>query len=97
MVDQFLFSCPIMAFVNLIFGMRGKVNLGIRFANQEEDITFYLGTINKFWVIICILCANNWQMLYLAEKAFGDDGNLRQPKELSINKVGHGMLLKLLY
>jgi hypothetical protein len=24
------------------------------------------------------------------EKAFGDDGCLRQPKELSINKVGHG-------
>lgn len=30
--------------------------------------------------------------LLLAEKAFGDDGNLKQPKELSINKVGHGML-----
>lgn len=28
----------------------------------------------------------------LAEKAFGEDGNLKQPKQLSINKVGHGML-----
>lgn len=26
-----------------------------------------------------------------AEKAFGDDGLLKQPKELSINKVGHGL------
>lgn len=29
-------------------------------------------------------------LLFLAEKAFGEDGNLKQPKELSINKVGHG-------
>lgn len=27
-----------------------------------------------------------------AEKAFGEDGNLKQSKQLSINKVGHGML-----
>ncbi|KAH7570976.1 hypothetical protein JRO89_XS05G0232500 [Xanthoceras sorbifolium] len=26
---------------------------------------------------------------FFEEKAFGDDGNLKQPKELSINKVGH--------
>jgi len=26
----------------------------------------------------------------LLEKAFGDDGNLKQPKQLSLNKVGHG-------
>jgi len=31
---------------------------------------------------------------YLAEKAFGDDGSLKQPKQLSINKVGHGMLFE---
>lgn len=31
----------------------------------------------------------------LTEKAFDHDGNLKQPKELSINKVGHGMLLTL--
>lgn len=29
----------------------------------------------------------------LAEKAFDEDGNLKQPKQLSINKVGHGMVL----
>lgn len=28
---------------------------------------------------------------FLAEKAFDEDGNLKQPKQLSINKVGHGM------
>lgn len=28
----------------------------------------------------------------LTEKAFDAEGNLKQPKELSINKVGHGML-----
>jgi hypothetical protein len=28
--------------------------------------------------------------LSLTEKAYGDDGCLKQPKELSINKVGHG-------
>ncbi|KAI6689265.1 hypothetical protein NL676_026093 [Syzygium grande] len=27
---------------------------------------------------------------FFEEKAFGDDGNLKQPKQLSINKVGHG-------
>ncbi|KAK2975788.1 hypothetical protein RJ640_026050 [Escallonia rubra] len=27
----------------------------------------------------------------LTEKAFDDDGNLKQPKQLSINKVGHGL------
>jgi len=26
----------------------------------------------------------------LVEKAFGDDGKLKQPKQLSLNKVGHG-------
>ena len=34
-----------------------------------------------------------FNMFFLAEKAFGDDGNLRQPKQLSINKVGHGVHL----
>ncbi|XP_020582145.1 phytanoyl-CoA dioxygenase isoform X2 [Phalaenopsis equestris] len=28
---------------------------------------------------------------FFEEKAFGNDGNLRQPKELSINKVGHAL------
>ncbi|KAH0453406.1 hypothetical protein IEQ34_017730 [Dendrobium chrysotoxum] len=28
---------------------------------------------------------------FFEEKAFGDDGTLRQPKELSINKVGHAL------
>ncbi|KAJ0430812.1 putative phytanoyl-CoA dioxygenase [Helianthus annuus] len=28
---------------------------------------------------------------FFEEKAFDDDGKLKQPKELSINKVGHGM------
>ncbi|KAL4612578.1 hypothetical protein ACB092_08G209900 [Castanea dentata] len=28
---------------------------------------------------------------FFEEKAFGDDGNLRQQKELSINKVGHAL------
>ncbi|RZS04067.1 hypothetical protein BHM03_00034342 [Ensete ventricosum] len=30
-------------------------------------------------------------LMVIAEKAFGEDGNLKQPKELSINKVGHGL------
>ncbi|KAF7808737.1 phytanoyl-CoA dioxygenase [Senna tora] len=28
---------------------------------------------------------------FFEEKAFGDDGNLNQPKQLSINKVGHAL------
>ena len=28
----------------------------------------------------------------MKEEAFDEHGNLRQPKELSINKVGHGKL-----
>ncbi|XP_061366307.1 phytanoyl-CoA dioxygenase [Gastrolobium bilobum] len=28
---------------------------------------------------------------FFEEKAFGDDGNLRQPKQLSLNKVGHAL------
>nr|GMD60132.1 phytanoyl-CoA dioxygenase [Ipomoea batatas] len=28
---------------------------------------------------------------FFEEKAFGDDGNLKQPKHLSINKVGHAL------
>ncbi|GMN38770.1 hypothetical protein TIFTF001_007995 [Ficus carica] len=28
---------------------------------------------------------------FFEEKAFGEDGNLKQPKELSINKVGHAL------
>lgn len=28
---------------------------------------------------------------FFEEKAFGNDGNLKQPKELSINKVGHAL------
>ncbi|KAL1553660.1 phytanoyl-CoA dioxygenase [Salvia divinorum] len=28
---------------------------------------------------------------FFEEKAFGDDGSLKQPKELSINKVGHAL------
>lgn len=58
-----------------------------------------LVTINKFNV--------SWEVVIkfggltivlsdiLAEKAFGDDGNLKQPKQLPINKVGHGMRLTL--
>ncbi|OAY77983.1 Phytanoyl-CoA dioxygenase 1 [Ananas comosus] len=32
-----------------------------------------------------------------AEKAFGEDGCLKQPKELSINKVGHGKVCSMLF
>lgn len=32
----------------------------------------------------------------ILEKAFGDDGKLKQPKELSINKVGHGIFQSLI-
>ncbi|OAY79795.1 Phytanoyl-CoA dioxygenase 2 [Ananas comosus] len=31
------------------------------------------------------------------EKAFGEDGCLKQPKELSINKVGHGKVCSMLF
>lgn len=30
--------------------------------------------------------------LFYVEKAFGDDGNLKQPKQVSLNKVGHGKI-----
>lgn len=33
----------------------------------------------------------------LTEKAFDEDGNLKQPKQLAINKVGHGNLLFITY
>lgn len=34
--------------------------------------------------------------IYFAEKAFREDGNLKQAKELSINKVGHGLYSSIL-
>lgn len=53
-------------------------------------------TSKSFWFgahgIYLLLRYSDWYLLLLAEKAFGDDGNLRQPKELSIHKVGHGKL-----
>ena len=30
-------------------------------------------------------------VIIFIEKAFDEEGNLKQPKQLSINKVGHGM------
>ena len=33
--------------------------------------------------------------MHCAEKAFDADNKLKQPKSLSINKVGHGMLISL--
>lgn len=37
-------------------------------------------------------------IMQIVEKAYGEDGRLRQPKELSINKVGHGKItLKVFY
>lgn len=42
----------------------------------------------RFWLFIYMI----WVLYFLSmtEKAFDDDGNLKQPKQLSINKVGHG-------
>lgn len=36
-------------------------------------------------------------VFWISEKAFGDDGELKQPKELSINKVGHGNFAKCFF
>lgn len=40
--------------------------------------------------------ANNISFFF-EENAFDDQGQLRQPKALSINKMGHGALLPLLF
>lgn len=40
----------------------------------------------------CSSCCWHSYLGFFSEKAFGEDGSLKQPKQLSINKVGHGML-----
>ncbi|OIV89334.1 hypothetical protein TanjilG_23297 [Lupinus angustifolius] len=41
--------------------------------------------------IVGNLSPDQLQFFNSQEKAFGDDGNLKQPKQLSINKVGHAL------
>lgn len=36
-------------------------------------------------------------IMQIVEKAYGEDGRLQQPKELSINKVGHGKITPKYY
>ncbi|KAL4568174.1 hypothetical protein LXL04_023780 [Taraxacum kok-saghyz] len=51
----------------------------------EGSFMPYLEHMIQFFVFYVLIFSN-----YLTEKAFDDDGNLKQPKQLSINKVGHG-------
>lgn len=44
----------------------------------------------------CQLPLAAFLFIYFAEKAFREDGNLKQAKELSINKVGHGLYSSIL-
>lgn len=76
------------------------------FFESAEKISFFFEGIHKksiflvFSVIIIWVSVKfNLSLLcffLLLEKAFGDDGNLKQPKELSLNKVGHGKPLPLI-
>ena len=47
-------------------------------------------TIADNLLLIAWIIPKFFASISLAEKAFGDDGCLKQPKELSIHKVGHG-------
>jgi len=51
----------------------------------------YVRAFGSYGWGLLLFCAD-WYLLLSAEKAFGADGNLKQPKQLSINKVGHGKL-----
>ncbi|KAL4573045.1 hypothetical protein LXL04_019838 [Taraxacum kok-saghyz] len=52
----------------------------------EGSFMPYLEHMIQFFVFYVLIFSN-----YLTEKAFDDDGNLKQPKQLSINKVGHAI------
>ncbi|KAL3675857.1 hypothetical protein R1sor_025805 [Riccia sorocarpa] len=54
--------------------------------SSEHSLPFQLQTTDNFFR----RSANNISFFF-EEKAFDEDGNLRQPKELSINKVGHAL------
>ncbi|THG14172.1 hypothetical protein TEA_000748 [Camellia sinensis var. sinensis] len=61
-----------------IFSTKNQVSI----QNLTPYLTQGFGRVDEAWDLgVCSL----------QEKAFDEDGNLKQPKQLSINKVGHGM------
>ena len=66
----------------------------------ETAIVSFLVILSTAFDITSLLSAFLlWTLVvfWISEKAFGDDGELKQPKELSINKVGHGIFFQHVY
>ncbi|RWV98018.1 hypothetical protein GW17_00039157 [Ensete ventricosum] len=59
------------------------------FFQSAENISFFFEGLRIMNFSLDIL--RETFLMVLAENAFGADGHLKQPKELSINKVGHGL------
>lgn len=61
------------------------------FFESAERVSFFFEGIEIFILFYCKLgFLLSFINLFYVEKAFGDDGNLKQPKQVSLNKVGHG-------
>jgi hypothetical protein len=58
-----------------------RISIFFFFAQLVDDILTARGP----HIFFC-----SFDTIFITEKAYGDDGCLKQPKELSINKVGHG-------
>ncbi|KAL5663265.1 hypothetical protein ACJX0J_023373, partial [Zea mays] len=57
------------------------------FFKSAENISFFFeGRLLEGLIYFC-----SFDTIFITEKAYGDDGCLKQPKELSINKVGHAL------
>ncbi|KAI9082159.1 hypothetical protein K1719_035899 [Acacia pycnantha] len=55
---------------------------------QKRTDDYFYESVEK---VSCFSRVSNRLLLNLSKKAFGDDGKLKQPKQLSINKVGHAL------
>lgn len=60
---------------------RRRFPSSLRVSNFDQMPSFFFFFSLVIW----------FNVLIYIEKAFGDDGSLKQSKELSINKVGHGL------
>ncbi|KAA3465970.1 phytanoyl-CoA dioxygenase [Gossypium australe] len=79
-----------------IFSTKNQVKLTSEyFYESAEKISFFFEDcqlyVVKFDSFLLLHLFFFVLFVVLAEKAFDDNGNLKQPKELSINKVGHAL------
>ncbi|KAJ6910770.1 hypothetical protein NC652_021428 [Populus alba x Populus x berolinensis] len=75
-----------------------KVTDNYFYESAEKIYFFFEGIILysiQFVFIVIILLLSEKSYNLKQKKAFGDDGNLKKSKKLSINKVGKGMLFEI--